>query len=550
MTAVIGIVSLILVTVAIVTSVFLGRALEDGLAGQLRTYGDRLQQTATVLHGISAETPTAVEILSGTAVPPGLMLIVIPTDGSSPNGFIVNANGHGTTVDQNQMLAAVQQINSAESVVDLDSLGSYQLVHKQVSNSRSIASNAATTPFTLIVGLPRTDIQRTLSSLFTVIALATAGGLILLGVTTAVTVRVSLRPLRAVAATATRVANQPLDRGDVSIQERVPPAEADPRTETGLVGAALNTLLDHVDTSLAARQRNEERMRQFVADASHELRTPLASIRGYSELSLRSPELPETAQTALERIQAQSLRMTRLVEDLLLLARLEEGQELIHTPVDLTRLAIEGVEDARPTAHDHLWEIDVPAEPVMVLGDAGRLQQVIANLLANARTHTPEGTRITIELGVDGPSALLRVRDDGPGIDAAVRDDLFARFARGDRSRTRATGGTGLGLAITKAIVEGHSGTIAVESEPGSTVFEVRLPRYRAETADDGADTTGTSDGTDTSDTGDATDTTDTGDAMRPGADGRMPDGASPAQGQHFIDGHPSSDGDPRPGPQ
>src|SRR5690606_21158751 len=196
-----------------------------------------------------------------------------------------------------------------------------------------------------------------LAQLLTVIGLTTLGGLILLALTTAVTIRFSLRPLRAVAGTATRVANQPLDRGAVTITERVPAAEADPRTEIGIVGASLNTLLDHVNDSLASRQQNEERMRRFVADASHELRTPLASIRGYSELSLRALQTDtpgaahttEGTQMALERIQAQSLRMTRLVEDLLLLARLDEGQELVHGTVDLTQLALEGLADARPT---------------------------------------------------------------------------------------------------------------------------------------------------------------------------------------------------------
>ncbi|UGS26791.1 HAMP domain-containing protein [Microbacterium resistens] len=518
MGAVIGIVSLILVIVAIVTSVFLGRALEDSLANQLRTHTDRLEQVAQIRSGMSVSAPSASAILDQQHVQPGLMLVVIPTEGTPPDGLIVTADYQGTTVGQEQIVRAVAALRTGNSTASLGELGSYQLDAVQVP-SVQLVSGGRTEAFTMIVGLPRNDIQKTLSTLFTVIALATAGGLILLAVTTAITIRVSLRPLRAVAATANRVANQPLDRGDVSIQERVPAMEADPRTETGLVGAALNTLLDHVDTSLAARQRNEERMRQFVADASHELRTPLASIRGYSELSLRSlrqsqgPEAAETAHTALERIQAQSLRMTRLVEDLLLLARLDEGRELVHTPVDLTRLAIEGVEDARPTAPDHEWEIDVPAEPVEVRGDAGRLQQVIANLLANARTHTPAGTRIVVRLGTEPAHAVLRVLDDGPGIDASVRDELFARFARGDRSRTRATGGTGLGLAITKAIVEGHDGTIEVASEPGRTEFLIRLPLARSAS-----------------------------DAPTP--DAAAPDAPSPASasGDHVLPGRPSSD--------
>ncbi len=320
------------------------------------------------------------------------------------------------------------------------------------------------------------------------IVLTTLGGLILLALTTAITIRLGLRPLRAVAATASRVADQPLDRGEVSITERVPASEADPRTETGIVGASLNKLLDHVNDSLAARQKNEDRMRRFVADASHELRTPLASIRGYSELSLRAlrqaqgpkdssaPDVTESTTTALERIQAQSLRMTRLVEDLLLLARLDEGRELVHGTVDLAQLALEGLADARPTAPDHRWSVEAPEEPVVIVGDAGRIHQVVANLLANARTHTPAGTEITLSVAREGEEAVLRVHDDGPGIDPAVREELFARFARGDASRARQTGGTGLGLAIVKAIVEGHGGRIDAESMPGDTTFTVRIP--------------------------------------------------------------------------
>ena len=162
------------------------------------------------------------------------------------------------------------------------------------------------------------------------------------------------------------------------------------------------------------------------------------------------------------------------------------GRDLWLRTVGLSRPAIEGVEAARPTAPDHVWTIDVPEEPVELIGDTGRLQQVVANLVANARTHTPAGTRITVEVAVDGEDAVLRVRDDGPGIDPQVRDELFSRFARGDRSRNRATGGSGLGLSITKAIVEGHGGTISVQSEPGETVFTVRLPRMpHAATAPD-----------------------------------------------------------------
>jgi len=478
MTAVIGFVSLILVIVAIITSATLGRTLEDQLDQKL--YGN-----ARALASLVAQFPpnlaTVENVLERpvSQVPPGLLFAVsnqvTGTSGvifSSVEGDLSGDTESLTEAQLSQVAKALDGNHVAN--VTIDGIGSYRVA------ITSTADNVA-----VVAGLPRDDIQNQLATLLTVIALATLGGLILLALTTAITIRVSLRPLRAVASTATRVANQQLDRGEVIITERVPASEADPRTETGLVGAALNKLLDHVNTSLAARQKNEEQMRRFVADASHELRTPLASIRGYSELSLRALrqgggagalDAVESTTSSLERIQAQSLRMTRLVEDLLLLARLDEGRELVYGTVDLTQLALEGLSDARPTAVDHHWVVDVPDEPVTIVGDAGRMHQVVANLLANARTHTPAGTTITLSVGQEGQDAVLRVHDDGPGIDPALRDELFARFARGDTSRARQTGGTGLGLAIVKAIVDGHGGTITAASEPGDTTFTVRLP--------------------------------------------------------------------------
>ena len=478
MAAVTGFVSLILVVIAIATSVVLGNVLNGRLQDELATIAKSVGTTARPAAVIGHFVPNASDLVVGpTGVPNGTLVIVVAPNGAA-TGTVVTSDRVAQDLNALQIHQVVTALSQGRSSDEISRLGDYQFVHQPVPPTGDAQ-------FEVITGLPRASVEAQITTLFSMIALTTIGGLILLALSTAITIRLALRPLREVAATANRVANQPLDRGDVSITERVPAAEADPRTETGLVGAALNTLLDHVDASLAVRQRNEERMRQFVADASHELRTPLSSIRGYSELSLRAlststaPEDPATASahTALERIQAQSLRMTRLVEDLLLLARLEEGRELSLSTVDLSRLAIEGVEDARPTAPDHVWTIDVPEEPVELIGDTGRLQQVVANLVANARTHTPAGTRVTVEVAVDGDDAVLRVRDDGPGIDPQVRDELFSRFARGDRSRNRATGGSGLGLSITKAIVEGHGGTISVQSEPGDTVFTVRLPR-------------------------------------------------------------------------
>jgi len=479
MTAVIGFVSLILIIVAVITSATLGKTMEDQLDQKLNTYAHQLVR---VTQAFSPSSATAQNILTGPVTPPTGLLFVVSSPVSGYSGAIVTStagdelSGGLQTLNGPQMLEIAAALkDTSVATVSLTDLGSYRIMALPANNG-----------VVVVTGLPRDEIQNQLTQLLTVIALATIGGLILLALTTAITIRVSLRPLRAVATTATRVANQQLDRGEVSITERVPASEADPRTETGLVGASLNKLLDHVNTSLASRQKNEERMRRFVADASHELRTPLASIRGYSELSLRAlrqtsaqaerPEIIESTTSSLERIQAQSLRMTRLVEDLLLLARLDEGRELVYGTVDLTQLALEGLSDARPTAADHHWSIEVPDEPVTIVGDAGRMHQVVANLLANARTHTPAGTTITLSVAQEGDEAVLRVHDDGPGIDPAIRDELFARFARGDSSRARQTGGTGLGLAIAKAIVEGHHGFITVSSEPGDTTFTVRIP--------------------------------------------------------------------------
>nr|WP_211160292.1 ATP-binding protein [Microbacterium sp. MF43] len=464
---VVGITSFILVLVGVATSAILGGVLEDGLNTEVRNAAER---TAATIQRQLAAGLTAEQILTEQPQQPGFLLAV-QTPLGEPTGAVVEEDASVTALSDDQISQLAEGLGGETPlVVSIDEVGTFR-VEGQPSPQGIV-----------VVGISRDEVAANIARMLTTIGLLTAGGLILLALATAWTIRAGLAPLRAVADTAERVSKLPLDRGEVSIVERVPSAQADPRTEVGRVGEALNTLLDHVGESLAARQRNEERMRTFVADASHELRTPLASIRGYSELSLRAlsqnqaPATIETAEASLERIQAQSLRMTTLVEDLLLLARLDEGQELVYGTVDLTRLAVEAVGDARPAGPGHTWVLEIGDEPVQIAGDAGRLHQVIANLLANARTHTPEGTTVTVGVSREDGAAVLRVHDDGPGIDPALRDELFERFSRGDRSRARQTGGTGLGLSIARAIVDAHGGTISVRSVPGDTTFEVRLP--------------------------------------------------------------------------
>jgi len=287
-----------------------------------------------------------------------------------------------------------------------------------------------------------------------------------------------------VTATAQRVSELPLDRGDVALAERVP--VDDDGTEVGRLGTAFNRMLGHVASALTAREQSEQKVRRFVADASHELRTPLASIRGYAELTrLHGGELPPDVVHAVGRIESESVRMTELVEDLLLLARLDEGRELAADPVDMGRVVVEALGDAQAAGPDHDWEVRLPDAPTVVMGDEPRLRQVVMNLLANARVHTPEGTSVVASLARDGDEVVLTVEDDGPGIPPQLADTLFERFARGDSSRSRRAGSTGLGLAIVRAVVEAHDGDVSVESGPGATRFTVRLPAATARTRAD-----------------------------------------------------------------
>jgi signal transduction histidine kinase len=310
-------------------------------------------------------------------------------------------------------------------------------------------------------------------------------GLAVAGCVCAAVVRRQLRPLGRVAATAVEVSRAPLNRGEVTGLTRVPEPDTHPGSEAGQVGAALNRMIDHVESSLIERQRTEERMRRFLADASHELRTPLASIAGYADLMKRGSD-PIEPGLAWRRVSAESARMTGLVEDLLLLARLDEGRPLHSVEVDLAGLVAEAVWDARATGGGHDWQLELhlDAQP-SVAGEEARLRQVVAHLLANARVHTPEGTTVVAAVEArDADRVVIRVRDDGPGIPPGLLPTVFERFTRADASRARSgphTGGSGLGLAVVAAIVSAHGGRIDVASEPGRTEFTVELPSVDAE---------------------------------------------------------------------
>lgn len=410
----------------------------------------------------------------GTALRLGVKdgAVALDNQGNPINTVPLGNTTTALTADQIQTLIAAG-VGSTPVSVDLGhGLGSYRVV---------AARQSGTTYFT---GLSTSAISKTTDQLLGLAIASTVLGLVVVGAGGTFVVRRNLEPLSRVAATARRVSRLSLHSGEVDVTERVSALDTDPNTEVGQVGLALNSMLDNVDGALRARQDSETRVRQFVADASHELRTPLASIRGYAELSRKEHEpVPGTVAHALTRIESESLRMQGLVEDLLLLARLDAGRPLDHDPVDLTLLAIDAVSDARAAAPDHIWELDLPDEPVEITGDRARLHQVMANLLANARTHTPSGTRVTTMIRPGSPEdstrtdvVTLAVKDDGPGIPDGLQRTVFERFTRGDEARNRAAGSTGLGLSIVAAVTSAHAGRVGVRSRPGETTFLVELP--------------------------------------------------------------------------
>ena len=322
---------------------------------------------------------------------------------------------------------------------------------------------------TLVVAVPLDDVNSTLSRL-TLIELA-VGGAVLAALALLATwlVRLGLRPLERIEATAERIA-----AGD-DLDQRIP--DADPRTEVGRLARTLNAMLDRIEAAFAERRASEDRLRRFVADASHELQTPLTSVRGYAELFRRgAARNPEDLDVAMARIEAEATRMGVLVDDLLTLARLDQGRELRREPVDLVPLARELVHDARVVAPDRAIDLESDG-PVVVAGDDPSLRQVVGNLIANARLHTPPGTPVTVRVRAEDGRAVVEVADRGPGLAPEHAARVFERFFRADPSRARTSGGSGLGLSIVAAVAEAHGGSAEVDSAPGEgATFRIALP--------------------------------------------------------------------------
>ncbi|OKL49611.1 hypothetical protein BSR29_01235 [Boudabousia liubingyangii] len=370
-----------------------------------------------------------------------------------------------------------QRVSQIQSV-HIPGLGRYRVLLTQKDNQQTLLLGSSLEP--------TDDLVKTFILWELILGVAAA---VLAGVAASWLVKRNLAPLTEVTEAAHQVTEMDLSTGQVDLQVRVP--VSDPQTEAGQVAQALNTLLGHVDESLTARAQSEAHLREFVADASHELRTPLASISGYAQLLERhQSQWPQDAQNHLSRIRSEGARMQRLVDQLLLLARLDAGRELQFSEVDLLALCADALADAQAAGPDHEWDFDLDLDPEgplpLVSGDEDRLRQVLANLLTNARVHTPAGTSVRLGLRVlaaepssDGPASVgpdsartlfsgprvqVTVQDSGPGIPAAQLERVFERFSRSDQAASRPSGSTGLGLSIVQAIVQAHGGQVMVSS--------------------------------------------------------------------------------------
>ncbi|WP_039890860.1 sensor histidine kinase [Mycobacterium xenopi] len=413
--------------------------------------------------------PIGEAMLGFTEQTPGNLIAVV-RDGVVIGSAVFSQNEPTpASADVIHALEAQSWTNGPPRTEKLGSLGPYRV------DSRAFGADR------LVVGVSLDLVNRIVTRRIVAAVALFVVALLITAVLTISVVGYALRPLRRVAATAATVARMSLTDGEDKITVRVGSDDTDPDSEVGIVGHALNRLLDNVDRALAHRADSDRRMRQFITDASHELRTPLASIQGYAELTRQdSSALPPTTEYALARIESEARRMTSLVDQLLLLSRLGEGEDLQTEDVDIAELVLNAVNDAAVAAPSHRWVKELPDESVWVRGDRDRLHQLVSNLLSNAWVHTPAGvtvtTAITQQHNDDGPPYVeLTVADDGPDIDPALLPHLFERFVRADKSRAEGSG-SGLGLAIVASIVKAHGGSVAAESANGRTAFRVRLP--------------------------------------------------------------------------
>jgi two-component system OmpR family sensor kinase len=426
--------------------------------------------------GDKDDTPTPDHVPPGTSEfcavgresAPGMFIEVRSTDNKKEKGRVCPAFEPGQKSYSPSLPALISGFK--ETSADPHEPVTYFTVDstKSAGPEFRVRASKLTDGGVLIVADPLDTVTRTLDRLLLLEIGVTAGALVVAVALGLWLVRVGLRPLRDVVRTADSISG-----GEE--MDRVPGADA--RTEVGHVAAALNVMLERIESSFATLQQSENRLRRFVSDASHELRTPISAISAYAQLFRRgASEHAEDLPRVMVGIEREASRMSRLVEDLLLLARFDEHHAIDVEPVELVGLVAEAIETARMVGPD--WPVTLSAEgPVEVSGDWSALRQVIDNLFANVRAHTPVGTPTLVRVSRTGKEAIVEVADEGPGIDQELIASMFERFVRADPSRSRATGGAGLGLAIASAIMRSHGGSIeARKARGGGAIFELRLP--------------------------------------------------------------------------
>lgn len=451
--------------------------------------------------------------INAPGLPVGTVILLLAEDGSASYTGEIDSSGQRTTLTDQD----AEDLRHAVTDHEQDSSSATSLFHVTLSSGEFLVqSGQLENGETFVLGITTADVDHTRSQLLVAQVAGSCAALLFVGVGVWWWIRRSLRPLRQVSKAAARVSEVPMSSGSVELERyRVADDLAQPRDEVGDVGYALNELIDSVNSALADRAASEEKLRAFIADASHELRTPLASVRGYAEMLQLTEPLQENGQKMLRRVLEQSERMSSLVESLLLLARLDAAEEAKASTAgevgevgevgdvgsspdaprgsriesaerpsersaarrfDLGELVIDAVMDATAAGRDHVWDAEIPDDPVLVRGDSSQISQLLANLLSNARKHTPAGTEVNVNLQVQGSMAVFTVIDDGPGIAPALIGKLFDRFVRGDSVRTGTEGSTGLGLSIVRSVARAHGGEATVQSREGHTEFRVRLP--------------------------------------------------------------------------
>lgn len=450
----------------------LGRALDSQLDDQVRALASR--------HWMDPQNGTYVDGLQGTK---GAFVIQLAKDGSFNATVMADdgVNAHEIPEETRKLILGSTRDGKIRAI-NIPKLGSYRVwIDDEPPAGNTPAPDSQLE--VLAVGQP-------VSPVFTYMGIValTMGALALLAIVAAIYVahkitRDGLSSLSQLAKTADAISQMNLAKGDIDINVEVTPARGTPSSETVAVAKAFNRMLENVRAALIIRQASEAKVRQFVADASHELRNPLAAIRGYTEImQLENDTLSPNVAFAVGRIDAESERMQRLVEDLLTLARLDAGPTLKYTDVDLNDLIVRALSDVRASDTDHVWQLDLPVRTVVAPADEQRLHQVLTNLLINGKVHTPAGTMITAKVSSTATDAVVSISNGGPPIPPEKLDVIFERFARVDESRVRnGPGSTGLGLAIVKSVMDAHHGICSVTSDEKLTTFTLTLPLVKPE---------------------------------------------------------------------